>query len=435
MQLNACLSVRSTDDTEPASSRAIGTTCDRLRVTSSSPLTWPWPPVWSARSHTRSSVRGRLSRTAERSLGMSMGSRCAVAGSVVAPLNFPTLPRARPVHLVLVAVLAGCQAGSGGATAPVGDPVAIPPGQYSGLAWLPSNWLVVSAPPEPEDVGSPFVSYRFRPDGQDLEEVAFPHVDCRRVEYLAPTTLPDGRLGVLQLCYGEEVIPHAEVVALDIETGEAETLVDLAGLGTVHTGQMTWNPDLDRGFLAHGSGLCQGIVGLTRNGVEYLTVEIAEGDRSFRLDEMFQDDIEREETGQANYPAWSPDGEQIAFFASTEAIGVAGYARADVPYGLYVMEPDGQHVSRLVAEVFSSRYVAWSPDGETLAFAGVIDGTRALWLLDRDGETPSALAEVYALWLAWSPDGDRIAVSIPTGPESSSDRIEVRLIPVGEPGS
>jgi hypothetical protein len=101
--------------------------------------------------------------------------------------------------------------------------------------------------------------------------------------------------------------------------------------------------------------------------------------------------------GDASSPAWSPDGERIAF------------VRADDPFGqgdLWVMNADGTGQQLLVDDV---RTPAWSPDGERIVFSR--DGL--LFVADVDGGPATQLTEPDHPHAShsdpdWSPDGSRI---------------------------
>jgi Tol biopolymer transport system component len=107
-------------------------------------------------------------------------------------------------------------------------------------------------------------------------------------------------------------------------------------------------------------------------------------------------------------PAWSPNGEKIAF-ASNRDTG----SRA---FQLYAMNGDGSDVRRLTSDdSYSDMEPAWSPDGSTLAFSRSPEsesGSPAgLYLVSADGTGLKMLVETGGAPAhpSWSPDGTRIA--------------------------
>jgi WD40-like Beta Propeller Repeat len=115
---------------------------------------------------------------------------------------------------------------------------------------------------------------------------------------------------------------------------------------------------------------------------------------------------------QAADPAWSPDGQWIAFGAADEPEGRA----------LYVIRPDGSDLRRVVTSDISSnpQSPAWSPDGSRIVFSGSasVDETADLWLADADGSgvrNLTSTTDVDETDPAWSPDGAWIAYATPDG--------------------
>lgn len=109
-----------------------------------------------------------------------------------------------------------------------------------------------------------------------------------------------------------------------------------------------------------------------------------------------------------NSPAWSPDGNRIAFISDS-------FAR-----NLVVMNADGTGQTTVAS---GALYPSWSPDG-----------TRVAALLERDGVTPAlvtidlasgdqtVVTEDVLMEPVWSPDGSRFAL-VTTRPESFPDPI------------
>ena len=101
------------------------------------------------------------------------------------------------------------------------------------------------------------------------------------------------------------------------------------------------------------------------------------------------------------WPAFSPDGKQIAFSLG----GGNG--------GIFVVGATGESVRRVTD--FGSN-PAWSPDGQRIVFASeeVKDpysrsGTSTLWVVDAGGGAPKKIDDGDAVQPAWSPSGGRIA--------------------------
>lgn len=97
--------------------------------------------------------------------------------------------------------------------------------------------------------------------------------------------------------------------------------------------------------------------------------------------------------GDRYSPAWSPDGSEIAYVES--------------PGDIYIAGADGSHARKLT-EGFDP---AWSPDGDKIVFArGAPGGDASLYEIEIDGSKPVALTggPVSDRAPDWSPDGRRI---------------------------
>ena len=100
-------------------------------------------------------------------------------------------------------------------------------------------------------------------------------------------------------------------------------------------------------------------------------------------------------------PAWSPDGNWIAFAA--ERTG---------GYHIYKIDINGKNLQRLTNQGRYNLDPAWSPDGQSIAFGSIVFGTD---VMDADGKHPRSVrllvdGVVYSYFQpAWSPDGKQIA--------------------------
>lgn len=94
-------------------------------------------------------------------------------------------------------------------------------------------------------------------------------------------------------------------------------------------------------------------------------------------------------------PAWSPDGDRIAFIASE---------------GLLVVNIDGSGRRVLIPEDPTLSYPSWTPSGDRISFLSV----RGLEVINLDGSDRTVLSEMILTvpfgFPDWSPDGGRIAV-------------------------
>jgi Tol biopolymer transport system component len=100
-------------------------------------------------------------------------------------------------------------------------------------------------------------------------------------------------------------------------------------------------------------------------------------------------------------PAWSPDGEQIAFVRGTPGGNISAYA-------VHVMDADGGNVHPIAPRALGP---AWSPDGTRIAFAqsealvtSATDGTDVQYV----NATYGGCSVYHLPPLAWSPDGTEL---------------------------
>jgi Tol biopolymer transport system component len=108
-------------------------------------------------------------------------------------------------------------------------------------------------------------------------------------------------------------------------------------------------------------------------------------------------------------PAWSPDGQRIAFTSDRDSDGAdLGWPRTD----LYVMDADGGNVRRLTTSESGAWNPAWSPDGTRIAYEADSNGSASVSEIPVDGGPPRLLFSSPSVVMqpAWSPDGTRLAI-------------------------
>jgi Tol biopolymer transport system component len=88
-------------------------------------------------------------------------------------------------------------------------------------------------------------------------------------------------------------------------------------------------------------------------------------------------------------PNWSPDGGKIAFVSDRDDRGVGPYLN---PGEIYTMNADGSGLTRLTnSPTILDFSPAWSPDGQKIAFTSFRDGTFQVYTMNTDGSQPTEL--------------------------------------------
>lgn len=112
-------------------------------------------------------------------------------------------------------------------------------------------------------------------------------------------------------------------------------------------------------------------------------------------------------------PAWSPDGRSLLFVRSNgegTLFDIADVFGRYVNGNIWQLDPESGRESRIIDEAFNP---AWSPDGERIAFDASWSGPRRIWLADARGRNAQQLTTddseaTSHVRPRWSPDGAKI---------------------------
>jgi Tol biopolymer transport system component len=202
-----------------------------------------------------------------------------------------------------------------------------------------------------------------------------------------PAISPDG----CSVAYVSEYVLHA--VGSD---GENERI--LAGGDEYGVDEPDWSPDGQSIFVQYG----------TPKGIELAIVDASGGDP------------EPIDVGGGEFfvsePSWSADGEQIAF-AGAPIEEIEGRVYSDI----YVVDAEGGEPRQVTdTPIVIEQQIAWSPDGEWIAYTdtnarprnttgGGPFGERGVFAVSVDGGETRRLTTADDSFPTWAPDGSTIA--------------------------
>ncbi len=202
-----------------------------------------------------------------------------------------------------------------------------------------------------------------------------------------------------------------------------------------------------------------GIQGSTADIILFISLRAGSNGEVFAVDSEGVRTLRLTATGYHDEtPAWSPDGTQFCFSATSGARAdlyraridntlVAGPEGEDVYFyqmtddmgynmcpdwsvndviachsdrdggelEIYTMDVYGNNQTRLTFDAeHSSNHPSWSPDGAQIAFSSNrLNATPEIFVMEADGSNPRRLTTTQTGWAslapAWSPDGSRIA--------------------------
>ena len=328
------------------------------------------------------------------------------------------------------------------------------------LVWMQvscsnSDYWAITGDKQQEATGSKIVFARGNWKGQELRtDIYVVNPDDTRETRLTqtreretnPVFSPDGeKIAFIRGRDPEDVYQlEKDIYVINLDgTGERRLTHIAAGLTYLDSSQLVWSPDSEKIAYVDGSD----------GTADLYTIDVDGTNRTL----LTNAELSADRLTGINYPAWSPDGEKIAFQRVYE-VQESGSASASASAGpgtstiseIYVINADGTDLRKLPIE---SEYQdlsspVWSPDSKKIAFSvnqGIstinADGTdqtrvtgnssRPQWSPNGEiafvGAIPPDTIDIYKIsadgtnrtrlthddaseqQLSWSPDGERIA--------------------------
>lgn len=111
-------------------------------------------------------------------------------------------------------------------------------------------------------------------------------------------------------------------------------------------------------------------------------------------------------------PAWSPKGDRIAYYLGFRYD--EGNSSWNFEGDLFLINPDGTGEVRLTNDDFINTQPAWSPDGEWIAYSSDRDGQPSMdiWIMDKNGDNHTKIYDCSPASCynpTFSPDGQQVA--------------------------
>ncbi|HEX6271201.1 MAG TPA: protein kinase [Anaerolineales bacterium] len=155
-----------------------------------------------------------------------------------------------------------------------------------------------------------------------------------------------------------------------------------------------------------GGGTGQIVFASARSGMPQLYLSNADGTALTQLTSI---------DNGACQPSWSPAGSQLVFTSPCQRRGEF-FETAYRESSLYLINADGTGLKALTTVPGSDFDPAWSPDGDRIAFTSVREGYKQIYVLDVSSLAITRLTntspDIESSQPSWSPDGNLITYTV-----------------------
>jgi hypothetical protein len=294
----------------------------------------------------------------------------------------------------------------------------VEPGAYVGVAWLEDDVIALGT-------GAPEAKILLvDPTGSAVGHIT-PDVrpECRPREFMGLSATPAGQLGFADVC----LTSGHQTVALTTAGTGSDTASSVRGDDRALPLRTAWAAD---GTIVYSTGdlLCSTLYRRGRDN-EPMRDEVEVDGRRFSAGQdlgLTPDGCPV--GGRAGYPAYTRDGQVLAFLASSDGDTPPGPALADRPWTILV-DRDGRFVP-ILHGVTGPRDLAWGADQRHLLVAGRLFDRAGVWCIDIDDRSVALVSAVEAADIAADPTGNSVVAVLDPDPSESTDHAAVITLDV-----